>query len=127
MMEEWKTIEGAENYEISSLGRVRTKRTGKIRKQCSTNFGYLQVGLRINGKTLFRAVHRLVAKAFLPNPNDYPEVNHKDFDRHNNSVDNLEWVNHKSMLNHVFSSDNPDRVKKQIIREVKKILDNYLV
>lgn len=126
-MEKWKIIEEADNYEVSSLGRIRNIKTGKIRKPCSTNFGYAQVGLRINGKTVFRSIHRLVAKAFIPNPNNYAEVNHKDYDRYNNRVDNLEWVSHKSILNHVFSSDNPDRVRKQIIREVKKILDVYLV
>ena len=100
MAEEWKIIGEAPNYAVSNFGRIKNVKTGRIRKASPTNLGYLQVGLNQNGKTLFRLVHRLVAQAFIPNPKELPEVNHKDFNKNNNSIDNLEWVNHKTNMTH---------------------------
>ena len=102
MKEIWKPIEGYEfSYEVSNLGRVRSIphidslariRHGMVLKPCFDSKGnYLHVS--IGGKS--RDIHRLVAKAFLENPNNYEEVNHKDEDKTNNCVDNLEWCTHK--------------------------------
>lgn len=91
LSEEWKEIKDYENYEISNLGRVRNKKTGRILKPGKTRKGYLRVGLWKNGIKKLISVHRLAALAFLSNPNNYPEINHKDEDKTNNTVDNLEW------------------------------------
>ena len=85
--DQWKPIEGYSNYEISCLGQVRNINTGYILKPFSSGAGYLAVNL--NGKK--KLVHRLVAKAFIPNPENFPQVNHKDENKHNNIVYNLEW------------------------------------
>jgi hypothetical protein len=94
MEEVWKFIEGfGENYEISSFGRVRNSKTSKYLKPYSNSDGYLVVGLSKNNKIKTISVHRLVAKSFIPNPNNLPEVNHKDYNVTNNCYDNLEWCN----------------------------------
>lgn len=69
-------------------------KTGKILKSCKTRDGYLKVCLWKNNKNETPKIHRLVATAFLPNPENKPEVNHIDEDKTNNSVENLEWCNH---------------------------------
>lgn len=96
MEEIWKNVteEGYENlYEVSNLGRVRRigKKNGKCLKPYPNKKGYLQVDLTNNGKRKCCRIHRLVAKAFIPNPNNLEEVNHKDENKTNNMVTNLEW------------------------------------
>ena len=105
MTEEWRSIEGYEGqYEVSSYGRVRSLdmyvkscygsyrlRKGKILSPGIRPDGYLVVSLKYK---MFR-VHRLVAQAFIPNPDNLPQVNHKDEDKSNNRVDNLEWCDSK--------------------------------
>lgn len=109
-MEEWRTIKGYEGlYEVSSYGRVRSLdryvksgyesyrlHKGKVLSPIIATNGYLFVGLQ--GRRL--SVHRLVAKAFIPNPDNLPEVNHKDEDKTNNVVDNLEWCDHSYNINY---------------------------
>lgn len=93
----WKDIEGYEGlYQVSNLGRVRgfVRVKGKILCYHTNADGYLQSELRKNGRKRKFYTHRLVAKAFLPNPNNFPEVNHKDENKQNNRVDNLEWCTH---------------------------------
>ena len=107
MNEEWKIIEECPNYSVSNLGRVRNDITGKIRKptKCGGYNGnggvYLCVGLSgsLNGQKLF-TIHRLVATAFIPNPDQKTDVNHIDGDKFNNVVSNLEWVSHKQNMDH---------------------------
>ena len=95
MEEIWKPVKGYEGiYEVSSLGRVRKVATGLILHQSNYGGGYRQVSLRKDGKGTTIGVHRLVAKAFLPNPDMLPEINHRDEDKANNCVENLEWCNH---------------------------------
>ena len=105
MNEIWSNIEGFENsYEVSNLGRVRGKRRtrkskgisisvvqGKILKQKTDKDGYKEVKLCKDGKLYCKRVHRLVASAFIPNPNNYPIINHIDENPSNNCVSNLEW------------------------------------
>ena len=99
-MEIWKDIEGYEGlYQVSNLGRVRSlnyKRTGKVQNMKLGTYpnGYKMVDLKKNNKRKAHLVHRLVAKAFIPNPDQLCEVNHKDEDKANNAVDNLEWCSH---------------------------------
>lgn len=108
-IEIWKQIEGYEGYyEVSSFGRVRSiqrvveksngvfqPRQSRLMTLTPNSDGYLTVKLSKDGKSERLAVHRLVAKAFILNPNNLSDVNHKDFDRSNSCVDNLEWISHK--------------------------------
>lgn len=94
MMEVWKDIEGYNGkYQVSSWGRVRNAESGNILKPYKTRKGYLKVGLSVGHRiTDKHRVNRLVAKAFIPNPMDLPQVNHKDGNKENNSITNLEWT-----------------------------------
>lgn len=116
-MEIWKDIKGYEGlYQVSNLGRVKAceKRwvshhnsilyhTERILKPLD-NHGYLRVSLCKNNHYKKYPIHRLVADAFIPNPLNKPFINHKNFDRTNNRVENLEWVNHKENME--YSSKN---------------------
>lgn len=94
MREEWKPIAGYEGlYKVSNLGRVCN--TQKVLKQTVSRKGYARVGLHKNGNLKTIEIHRLVAQAFLDNPNGFPEVNHKDENKLNNMVENLEWCTRK--------------------------------
>ena len=109
--EEWRPIKGYEGlYEVSSLGRVKSmnySHTGKERilKIGKHRGGYLFVILCRNGKRKNFLVHRLVAEAFLPNPNNLPQVNHKDEVKTNNCVSNLEWCDCKYNNNYGTRSE----------------------
>lgn len=95
-MEVWKPIAGLEErYAVSSLGNVKNLRTGCLLTPQSRN-GYLAVN--IDAK--HRCIHRLVANAFLPNPEGKPTVNHIDEDKHNNRLDNLAWATMREQINH---------------------------
>ena len=120
MMEEiWKDIEGYEGlYQVSSLGRVRSlgrdivRRTrygtmapyhisGRVLKPLHSQGDYCYVHLfDKDGASINHKVHRLVAKAFVPNPDNLNEVNHVDEDKDNNRADNLEWCKHVDNCNH---------------------------
>ena len=105
MKEIWKDIPGYEGmYQVSNLGRVkslgRASEIGrnlktKILKQTAEDKGYMKVGLRKNNKIRTVRVHRLVAEAFVGNPQGLPEVNHKDENKANNTYTNLEWCTTK--------------------------------
>lgn len=98
----WKVSPDNKRYEVSSFGRVRNKKRGNIIKHKITLDGYHRVclsdsGLR-NGKSW--SVARLVARAFVPNPNELPQVNHIDGNKNNNTPVNLEWVTAKQNIAH---------------------------
>ena len=101
-MEEWRTIDGFENYEISSLGNVRSENKDMVRLQHKRN-GYLAVNLYNKGMSQL-LVHRLVAVAFLQNPDGLPQVNHKDGNKLNNAVENLEWCTAKGNMTHAYAT-----------------------
>lgn len=95
MKEIFKTIESS-SYSISNIGNIRNDKTGRIIKTYINNSGYRIVNLF--GKC--HCVHRLVAKAFVPNPNNLSDVNHKDENKLNNNANNLEWLSHKDNMNY---------------------------
>ncbi|CAL6051569.1 HNH_homing endonuclease [Hexamita inflata] len=91
LIEEYRDIDGYPNYEVSNLGQVRNKTTGCILKPSDIGKGYLQVNLYQNKIMKTCYIHRLVAQAFLENPNNYKEVDHVDCVPSNNNVYNLRW------------------------------------
>lgn len=108
----WKNIEGLPGYQVSNDGQVRSidrvitdkngvkyRREGKLLSQFKNTKGYLNVQI-ISAKN----VHRLVAETFIPNPDNLPQVNHKDCNKDNNHVDNLEWVSGRDNLDHAWSN-----------------------
>ena len=106
-MEEWKNVIGYEGlYEVSNKGNVRNIRRNTLLKLSKNNYGYIKVFLYKNGIRTCLSVHRLVAQAFIPNPDNLPQVNHKDEDKTNNSVDNLEWCNQKYNVNYGHRTEN---------------------
>lgn len=92
MEEVWRNVVHYEGlYEVSNLGRVRNK-DGHIMAQFNNGNGYMQLSLTKFGKSYHEYVHRLVAMAFIPNPDNKPQVDHRDTVRSNNEVSNLRWV-----------------------------------
>jgi len=107
----WRAHPEYEGIEVSTFGNVRSLDKvvpcrgngtrlvkGRILKQASNGHGYLQVNVKIDGKFINKSVHRLVARTFILNPDNLLEINHKDCDKTNNSVDNLEWVTHEENI-----------------------------
>lgn len=121
--EKWQKVPNYPGYEVSNYGRVRSidgrkyRKYGRILKE-RNNRGYKTVHLSIDGKEHQVAVHRLVAMAFIPNPNGYKEVNHKDESRDNNCVDNLEWCDRKYNSNY---GTLPGRISKRVSKPVISI------
>jgi hypothetical protein len=105
-MEEWRNIKGWEGlYYISNFGRVYSVRKKKIMKFEKTYWEYLSVILYGNGIRKRKTIHRLVATAFIPNPENKKEVNHKDGNKENNHVENLEWVTPLENVAHEFANE----------------------
>ncbi|NDB81369.1 MAG: hypothetical protein EB127_01275 [Alphaproteobacteria bacterium] len=113
-IEEWKSCPGYEcSYEVSNFGNVRSiDRTcgsrpgvtkGKLLKPFINRHKYLEVNLFENSKSTPKIIHRLVAKAFIPNPESKPQVNHIDGNKLNNRVDNLEWMSNSENQKHAYS------------------------
>lgn len=115
-VEVWKSVVGFDGYyegtyEVSNLGRVRSIdrqldngsfAKGQVRKILLDSFGYPVVGLYKKSKGNQRKVHRLVALAFIPNPENKPAVNHRDGNKQNNNIENLEWVTNRENTNHAY-------------------------
>lgn len=165
MEEFWKPCPDYEQYyEVSTLGRIRTRRVfipneslfgdvggyfkkQSIKTQTVNRDGYMTTKLCKDGKCLRRTVHRMVAKAFLENPDNLSQVNHIDGDKTNNQVDNLEWISPSGNIIHAYATglmntehlkgeknnkakltaDDVRKIKKMFSRgaEVKDIADAY--
>lgn len=122
------------NYQISNYGNIRNKITYKILKQHVNKGGYMGVCVSLgcrNKKKLIRT-HRAVAERFIPNPNNYPQVNHIDGNKMNNSVNNLEWCSNSYNTQHAYDkglkraisgADNPQAKLRQ--KDVDYIRNTY--
>lgn len=149
-VEQWKEVKGHEGrLEVSSLGRIRsvtrevpTKRgtrtvVGKVLKQRTTNSGYRAIAtLGADGRVANILIHRAVAVAFVPREAGLEVVNHKDLNRENNIVSNLEWCNQKENVAHAIAGgtwgeviqrgedSNLSRLTECQVREIKTLLNN---
>ena len=136
--EVWSPVMGYEGlYEVSNFGNVRglTRiskdkngnnhlQKGKFLKQSKTNNGYLTVRLGRNGVLKPYYVHRLVATAFIANPHNLPEVNHKDENKENNLVTNLEWICHADNINYGTATNRGVETRKKAKETIGKIWKN---
>jgi hypothetical protein len=110
-MEEWKQLERIPRYEVSSNGKVRSTKNGKQRilKTCVNNYGYELVCLFDGKKRYTSYIHRLIAEVFIPTVNMSLVVNHKDKNRKNNTIENLEWV---SAMENMWHRDDTENYNK---------------
>lgn len=116
----WKTIKDHPNYEISTFGNVFSKRRNKLVKPCVNSSNYKKCVL--DGENLY--IHRLVAGAFIPNKDNLEEVNHKDGNKWNNNVKNLEWVTKSENSIHAFEN-NLRNIKGMFKKEIAKKFHCY--
>ena len=126
--EVWKDVVGFEGvYKVSNKGNVRSvARKDSIGRKCGGRMlkpgydkdGYLRVNIYKNGKQKTRFIHRLVAGAFVPNPNGYSEINHRDENKVNNKLSNLEWCDAKHNVN--YGTRNT-RVSQKLSKKVRAV------
>ena len=135
MKEIWKDIEGYKGfYKISNMGNCMTFRKkgsgkyipfGRLLTPVTCTNGYLEYQLSMNGKRKCHMAHRLVAQAFIPNPENKPEVNHKDENIQNNCIDNLEWMTSKENAN--YGTRNKRVSEKISVAVVQLDINNNLI
>lgn len=128
MKEIWKDIRGyKEYYQVSSTGRIRSldrmvtnKRTGTmfskgvVKKTYLNDHGYPICSLVTDGRRRTKSIHRLVAMAFIPNPKNKRDVNHKDLNKENNNIDNLEWMTRSENMKHAYDNGAIKSLRRKI-------------
>lgn len=102
-METWKEVSCNTEYLVSDTGKIRSKRSDR-EKAPRISKGYMIVDVYKDGQRSTKRIHRLVAEAFVPNPHNKPDVNHKDGNKLNNSSSNLEWVTKKENCKHAWEN-----------------------
>ena len=121
-MNQWKDIAGYEGiYQINEYGFIKSlsrvvknngsysgsiRKKERILKHSINRYGYCVITLQKNGVRQFKLIHRLVSETFISNPNKYKEVNHKDLDKSNNHISNLEWCSRSYNINHYYQNSN---------------------
>ena len=116
MDEIWRDIEGYEGlYQISNKGNVKSLYNGseRILKPRDNGRGYYKIELYNDGVRKYFKLHRLVAQAFIPNPHNLPEINHRDENKKNNCVENLEWIRHIDNCNYGTRNE---RISRKILQ-----------
>lgn len=132
-MEEWRSIVGTKGFiEVSNEGRVRSLLTGgpRMLKVQPDKKGYLRLRVTIEREKMCFKMHREIAKAFIPNPNKLPQVNHKDGNKSNNCVSNLEWVTNIDNAHHAMANGLWDAVfeaSREVNESRKKAIIAYRV
>jgi hypothetical protein len=107
MQEEWKSLTKYNNYEISNTGKFRNRKTGRTLKTFLHENGYFYITIAPfgrQGKKVSLKIHRLVAEAFIDNPENKPFINHKDGIKTNNDISNLEWVTNQENVKHAYDT-----------------------
>ncbi|USL89371.1 DNA endonuclease [Bacillus phage vB_BceH_LY2] len=139
MKEIWKplkdVVDKGDNYEVSTLGNLRNRNTGRVLTPSVNERGYVRIQLSYKGTTKKYSVHRLVALAHINNPKNHPEVNHIDGNKTNNKVHNLEWVTRDENIKHakdnnlysVFIGENHGNAKLTVndVIQIKELLKVY--
>lgn len=145
-MEKWKPVQGYEGfYEVSNEGRVRSVdryvkqrdkfmqlKKGKVLSPAKNRLGYMCVALSRENKLSARTIHRLVAIAFIKNPNGYKEINHIDGNKQNNNVENIEWSTRSKNINHaikmgllVHATGEKHHQSKFTDQQIKELREKY--
>ena len=133
-MEIWRPITGTNGFiEVSNKGRVRSllRGTPRVLKTQTDNNGYHRIRVTIEREKMTYKVHREVAKAFMPNPENLPQVNHKDGNKDNNSVDNLEWITNRDNAHHAIANGLWDSVfegsRKENERRKRPVIGHFFL
>ena len=132
MKEEWRGViyqgkDYSDKYEVSNLGRFRNAKTKRIIKQTINKTGYYGYCATLGQKNKYKLfkIHRAVAESFIPNPNNYPMINHIDGNKLNNCVNNLEWCTNKYNIHHAMNmgllDDNLKKLKELNIQKAKGV------
>lgn len=124
MEEQFKKIKDFD-YLVGNQGTIKNLK-GKEICQWVDNVGYKQVKLFKDGKAYYRRVHRLVAEAFTPNPNNLPQVNHIDGDKTNNTMENLEWITNSQNTKHGYDNELYHSKRRSIKVEVYTLEGEYV-
>lgn len=127
----WKIFKYSDKYEVNILGQIRNVRTGRYTQPVPDKDGYFRVVVYFNGKTNNYIVHRIIAEHFIPNPNNYPIINHKDGNKQNNKISNLEWCTNLQNMQHAARNGffhgrkgeehHNARLAENDIREIRKL------